>query len=80
MKTILQGWHFMRILRLVLAIVILAQGVIARDTVSIVIGAVFGAMAVANIGCCGPAGCAVNPRSTKNRTEEVQFEEVVPDK
>ena len=79
MKTILQGWHFMRILRLVLAIGILAQGITARDTVTIILGVVFGGMAVANIGCCG-AGCAVNQRSTNNKIKDIQYEEVVSNK
>ena len=80
MKTILQGWHFMRILRLVLAIGILAQGITARDIVTILLGVVFGGMAVANIGCCGTAGCAVNQRSTNNKTEDIHYEEVVSNK
>lgn len=80
MKTILQGWHFMRILRLVLAIGILAQGITARDTVTIFLGVVFGGMAVANIGCCGTTGCPVSQRSTNNKKEDIQYEEVVSNK
>ena len=80
MKTILQGWNFMRILRLVLAIGILVQGIIARDTVTIILGVVFGGMAVANIGCCGVGGCAVKRPSTSNKTEDIQYEEVVSNK
>jgi hypothetical protein len=80
MKTILQGWNVMRILRLVLAIIIVAQGITAKDTVTIILGVVFGAMAIANIGCCGPAGCAVNQQSTNNKTEDIQYEEVVSNK
>ena len=80
MKTILQGWNIMRILRLVFAIIILAQGISAGDTVTIILGVVFGGMAVANIGCCGTGGCKVNQRSANNKTEEVQYEEVVANK
>jgi hypothetical protein len=80
MKTILQGWHFMRILRLVLALGILAQGIIARDAVTIILGVVFGGMAIANIGCCGTAGCAINQRSTNSKTQDIQYEEVVSNK
>lgn len=81
MKTILQGWNFMRILRLVLAIGILAQGIASRDTVAIILAVVFGGMAVANIGCCGPGGCGVTPRYTsKNKTEDIHYEEVVSNK
>ena len=78
--TVLQGWHFMRILRLELAIGILAQGIAARDTVTIILGVVFGGMAIANIGCCGTGGCANNHGSTNNKTEDIQYEEVVSNK
>jgi hypothetical protein len=69
MKTILQGWNFIRILRLVLALAILTQGIIARDSMAIILGIVFGGMAVANIGCCGAGGCAVNQRMAGKRIE-----------
>lgn len=80
MKTILQGWNFMRILRLVLSIAIIVQGIVAKETTSIILGLVFGGMAVANIGCCGMGGCAVNPTSNSNNEEEVKYEEVVANK
>lgn len=80
MKTILQGWNFMRILRAVLGIGILVQGIFARDTVSIILGAAFAGMAVANLGCCGSNGCAVNKRSVSNKTEDTHYEEVVSNK
>jgi hypothetical protein len=80
MKTILQGWHFTRILRLVLALAILLQGIIAKDSIAIILGIALGGMAVANIGCCGAGGCAVNQNSTNNKTEDIQYEEVVSNK
>jgi hypothetical protein len=80
MKTILQGWNFMRMLRLVLGIAILVQGIVARDTITIILGLVFGGMAVVNVGCCGAGGCAINTRSANNKTEDIQYEEVVSNK
>lgn len=59
MKALLQGWNAIRILRLVLGIAIMVQGIVMGDMLSIILGLVFGAMAVANIGCCGTTGCAV---------------------
>ena len=70
----------MRILRLVIGIGILVQGIAALDTLTIILGAAFAGMAVANIGCCGAAGCAVNPRSTNKKTENIDYEEVVSNK
>lgn len=81
MKTILQGWNFMRILRLILGTAIMVQGIVARDTITIILGVAFGGMAVAKIGCCGAGGCAVNSRTTtNNKTEDIHYEEVVSKK
>lgn len=80
MRTILQGWNVMRIVRLVLGVAILVQGTIAKDTLQIVLGLALGGLAVANIGCCGVGGCTVNTRSTSPQTEEIVYEEVVSKK
>lgn len=80
MKTITQGWNFMRILRLVLGTAIMVQGIVARDTITIILGVVFAAMAVANIGCCGAGGCAVSSPTTNKKTKDIQYEEVVSNK
>ena len=75
MKAILQGWNFIRILRLILGVAILVQGIVAKDTMTIVLGVVLGGMAVANIGCCGTNGCAINPTSN-SKTKEIHHEEL----
>ena len=81
MTAITQGWNFMRILRLILGIAILVQGIVAKDTMAMVLGVVFGGMAVANIGCCGAGGCAVPKRSTTTKkTGDIHYEEVVSNK
>jgi len=67
-------------LRLVLGTAILVQGIVAKDTITIILGVTFAGMAVANIGCCGGGGCAVNTRSTNNKTEDIHYEEVVSNK
>lgn len=64
MKSILQAWNWMRILRLTLGIALLVQGFIAKDTIAIILGLTLGGMAVANIGCCGNNGCAVDTAPT----------------
>ena len=75
MKAIIQGWNFLRILRLGLGIAILVQGIVAKETMTMVLGVIFGGMALANIGCCGTNGCAVNSRST-NKTQKIDYEEL----
>ncbi len=75
MKAILQGWNFLRILRLLIGVAILVQGIVTKDSLGMFLGVLFGGMAVANVGCCGASGCAINPRAT-NRTQNVQYEEL----
>jgi hypothetical protein len=75
MKTILQQWNLMRILRLGLGIAIIVQGIAARETVAVVLGVIFGGMAFANIGCCGTNGCAINSRST-DKNKKIDYEEL----
>ena len=79
MKAITQGWNFMRILRLILGIAILVQGIVAKDATAIVLGVVFGGMAVANIGCCGTTGCEVkHVTPIKNKSKNINYEELDP--
>lgn len=66
MKTITQGWNFGRVLRLVLGIAVLVQGAMVTDVTSIILGLIVSGTAVANIGCCGPAGCGV--RTSRSQT------------
>jgi hypothetical protein len=80
MKAILQGWNVMRIVRLVLAVGILVQGIVASEMVAIILGVVFGGMALANIQCCSAGGCAVNQRSFNNKPKAIEYEEVVANK
>ena len=75
MKTILQGWNFMRILRLLLGVAIVIQGIVLKDAMSLVLGIIFGGLAVANIGCCGTNGCAIDNRST-NIDQKTDYEEL----
>lgn len=74
MKNILQGWNIMRALRLVIGTAILVQGIVSKDTMTILLGGLFGGLAVANVGCCGSNTCAIT-RNT-NRIQKVQYEEV----
>jgi hypothetical protein len=75
MRLILQGWNLMRILRLVLAIAILVQGIITKDAVSIILGLIVGGMAITNTGCCGSSGCEVKSTGT-NKTNRIHYEEL----
>ena len=75
MKVIVQRWNLMRILRLVLGISILVQGIVAKDAMIIVLGVLFSGMTIANIGCCGTSGCTINRRSA-NKTQRIDYEDL----
>jgi len=68
----------MRLLRLVLSIVIIAQAVSAQDTAMTIAGVFLLGMTVANIGCCGANGCATpSYKKTEDKKEEiVSYEEI----
>ena len=60
MKTILTtGWHFMRIVRLVLGITWMIFAYIQHDGLIGVAGGFLIFTALFNYGCCGANGCAV---------------------
>lgn len=72
----LKQWNFMRLLRLVIGIAILIQGIQTGEWIWIAAGAVFSLMPLLNIGCCGTTTCAPT-RSKPGRSEEtISYEEV----
>lgn len=76
MKRLITGWHFVRLLRLVLGVAILVQGILARDVTSMVLGALFVLMAVVNVGCCGAKGCSVSTMSDNITRRRINYEEL----
>lgn len=66
MKNILNNWNFMRILRLVMAIFIIFQGIETGQWLFVVAGVIFVLMPVFNVGCCGTSGCNTNSYSKQN--------------
>ena len=78
MKTILHNWHFMRLLRVILAVAILIQSWYAKDSTAAVIGLLLLVMAFLNVGCCGSNDCYVVPKKKKNvSVNDSVYEEVV---
>ena len=75
MKAILQGWNFMRIFRLALGAALVVQGVVAKDVFAIIIGSIFGGMAIARVGCCGTNSCATNTTSS-DKIKTIHYEEL----
>jgi len=76
------NWNLFRVIRVAIGVFIIAQGVYAYDTFSIVLGSVFGGMALFNVGCCGANGCATDIHQTSKSviSQEISYEEVVDKK
>ena len=76
-KILTTQWNVLRIVRLVLGIGVIIQGIIASELLLIIAGIVVGSMALLNTGCCGAAGCNVSVSKKKTNAEEISYEEVV---
>lgn len=77
MKKLLLNWNLFRIIRLILGIFVIVQGIATREVWFAIAGGVVAFMAVVNVGCCGAGGCAVNTQTNQRKTkEEIIYEEV----
>ena len=75
MKAKLNNWSVMRGLRLVIGIIALVQSIIQKDITLDVIAGFLLLTAIANVGCCGSNGCAVNFNNRK-KEREILYEEL----
>lgn len=76
-QIIFSNWNFMRFLRLGLGIAVLVQAFLARDVLFAVLGILFTAMPVFNLGCGGTNGCYVPPQKKPSSAKDITYEEVV---
>ena len=74
-KTLLNNWSVMRGLRLVLGLIAFVQSFIQKDITLGIIAGFLLLTAIANVGCCGSNGCAVNFKNSKNK-KEIEYEEL----
>lgn len=77
MKQILSNWNFIRFLRLGLGIAIIVQSAMAGNWTIGILGLVFTAMPVFNIGCCGTTGCTSPVKKYSETKKNISYEEVV---
>lgn len=69
------NWNWVRIVRLLIGLAAITQGLLQQEWVLIAAGLLVAAMAILNWGCCGNTGCAIMPR-TKTKNKEDIYEEV----
>jgi len=74
-KRITNGWNILRMLRLLIGIAAVVQGISQRENVLWIAGSFLLLSAVFDFGCCGSTGCAVRPRA-KTTNKEIVYEEV----
>lgn len=79
-QIIFRNWHFMRLVRLVLGMVIAIQAVANKDAMFAVFWVLFAVMALLNYGCCGISGCDVPTKKSTQTTNDIVYEEVVNNK
>lgn len=80
-NTILTGWSFVRILRLVIGVSALAAYFSEHDSFMGLLGLIVTAQAVFNVGCCGVSSCStkatvVNSKEVGLDKTEILYEEI----
>lgn len=70
------NWDLFRMIRLGLGLLILVQAIVTKDVTSGLIGLLFTAMPLLNIGCCSTMGCAPSKPRHISETDEISFEEI----
>ena len=53
----LKNWNVVRLLRFVLGILIVFQGIDAKQWLIVALGVFFAVLPVLNVGCCGTSSC-----------------------
>ncbi len=79
MKEYLKRWNFMRILRLVLGVIIVVQGVQTQEWLFVILGGMFSVLALLNLSTCGISNSACRtPMNTdsKHKTDDITYEEI----
>lgn len=75
-KNYLKQWNVMRLIRLLLGLAIIVQGIWTKENAFIMLGIFFAALPLLNIGCCSTGGCSVNTQKTQKPASDVTFEEI----
>ena len=62
-----QGWNFMRLIRLGLAVLVIIEAWKSSELIFAALGGILLFQSLMNIGCCGSGGCDIN--HNENRTQ-----------
>lgn len=75
MKNILNNWSVKRVLRLVMVLFVIYQGVTSQQWLFVGLGILFALLPLLNIGCCGTNNCAM-PLSTSKKNNKSTYTEI----
>ena len=78
MDRILKGWHAMRVLQAVIAVVFLFAAITRNEPVAWFAAIFFGVQALFNVGCCGMGSCSTSATrvTTPLPSEPIVYEEI----
>ena len=75
-QNILKNWNLIRLLRLAMGIFLVVEAIKSGMWFLVAIGVVFVAMPLLNIGCCSTSNCSMSKKKKKNKSDEVEYEEI----
>lgn len=75
-QQLFSNWHFMRIIRLVLALAILYEAWETHTPLFALLSVPFFLQAIFNVGCNGAACGVPTSKSDSSKTEEITFTEI----
>ena len=78
-RNYLSGWHFMRLFRFILSILIIVQGVATHNGGYILAGSLLALLPLFNAGCCAAGTCRPSSARTRPAEEITTFEEIKPE-
>lgn len=75
MQSFLTGWNLSRVVRLLIGLAAVVQGIIQKEGLVLAAGGWILVGAVFNFGCCGGSSCSI-PKARQKTKKEVEYEEV----
>lgn len=76
MERILKGWNFIRLIRLIFGVWIVAQAIVEHEWILGLAGIFFAGTALFNVGCCGVNVCQPSIKTNSGVNKEIIYEEV----
>jgi hypothetical protein len=78
-KNLLSNWHTMRWIQLIFGLYFIIETISTKEYFTGFLGGFLLFQAITNTGCCGAAGCAVQPEEKKeNKIHDVDYTIVKP--